>query len=97
VARAADPYVIPYVNPYVIPYALGCVPLASLAERISAGQSPSWGQSAAKTAADWPPSGSGAARPSGALRAIDSSTWPRSWRTCVRAAFGDVSADLVAT
>jgi hypothetical protein len=35
----------------------GAYPLASLAERISAGQSPSWGQSAAKTAADWPPSG----------------------------------------
>jgi len=34
------PHVIPYVNPYVIPYALGCVPLASPAERISAGQSP---------------------------------------------------------
>jgi len=34
------PYVIPHVNPYVIPHALGCVPLASLAECISAGQSP---------------------------------------------------------
>jgi hypothetical protein len=28
------------------------------------------------------PRGSGAARPSGALRAIDSTAWPRSWRTC---------------
>ena len=52
-----DPYVIPHVNPYVIPYALGSVPLASLAERIGAGQSPL--------------GGSGAATPQGALRAID--------------------------
>ena len=37
-------------------------------------RSPAGGQSAAKTAADWPPWGSGAAAPSGALRAIDSST-----------------------
>jgi hypothetical protein len=29
-----------------------------------------------------PLGGSGAARPQGALRAIDSSAWPRSWRTC---------------
>jgi hypothetical protein len=32
--------------------------------------------------ARWPPSGSGAARPSGALRAIDPTAWPRSRRTC---------------
>jgi hypothetical protein len=30
---------------------------------------------------NWPPGGSGAAAPGGALRAIDSSTRPRSWRT----------------
>jgi hypothetical protein len=47
-----DPYVIRYVNRYVIPYAQRVRTLASLAERIGAGQSPSWGQSAAKTAAD---------------------------------------------
>ena len=61
--RAGGPYVIPYV----IPYALGCVPLALLAERIRAGQSPSWGQSAANTAADWPPSG-GVERPGRVVR-----------------------------
>ena len=31
---------------------------------------------------DWPPQGSGAAAPGGALRAIDSSASLRSWRTC---------------
>jgi hypothetical protein len=29
-----------------------------------------------------PPRGSGAARPQGALRAIDPSAWPHSWRAC---------------
>jgi hypothetical protein len=39
-------------------------------------------QSAARTAADWPPRGSGATAPQGALRAIDSTARLRSWRAC---------------
>jgi hypothetical protein len=46
------------VNPYVIPYALGVRTLAFAGPSTSVLVSPpSWGQSAAKTAADWPPSG----------------------------------------
>ena len=58
-AEAANPYVIPYVNPYGsgIPCATGGVPHPSPLTRIGAGQFPSGGQSAAKTAADWPPYG----------------------------------------
>ena len=55
--RPATPTSFPTSTPTSFPTRWGCVPLASLAERIGAGQSPSWGQSAAKTAADWPPSG----------------------------------------
>jgi hypothetical protein len=33
-------------------------------------------------ASTWPPRGSGAAAPGGALRAIDASARPRSWRPC---------------
>jgi hypothetical protein len=62
-----DPYVIPYVNPYVIPYAQGWRTPASVVERICPAQSPSWGQSAAKTAADWPPYG-GVERPGRKVR-----------------------------
>ncbi len=39
------------------PTRTGCVPLPSVAGGIWPGQCPSWGQSAATTAADWPPSG----------------------------------------
>jgi hypothetical protein len=80
--RAATSTSFPTSTSTSFPTRWGCVPLASLAERISAGQYPSWGQSAAKPRLTGPPQGSGAARPSGALRAIDSSAWPRSWRTC---------------
>jgi len=54
---AADPYGIPYVNPYGIPCATGGVPDPSSLTCICPAQDPSGGQSAAKTAADWPPSG----------------------------------------
>ena len=40
------------------------------------------------------PWGSGAATPGGALRAIDSSARPRSWRTLVRAPLAAISAFL---
>ena len=65
--RAATPTSFPTSTPTSFPTRWGCVPLASLAERIGAGQSPSWGQSAAKTAADWPPYG-GVERPRRVVR-----------------------------
>jgi hypothetical protein len=40
----------------------------------------------------WPPRGSGAAAPGGALRAIDASARPRSWRTAAGTACGGHSA-----
>ena len=47
---------------------------------------------------DGPPRGSGAAAPHGALRAIDSSACPRSWRTCgPRRLRRQSEPDLVAT
>ena len=58
----ATPYVIPYVNPHVIPYARGVRTPSPAGRRITAGHAPAGGQSAAKTAADWPPSG-GVERP----------------------------------
>jgi hypothetical protein len=66
-AGRLDPYVIPYVNPYVIPYAQGWRTPASVVEGICPGHAPSWGQSAANTAADWPPSG-GVERPGRVVR-----------------------------
>jgi hypothetical protein len=60
---------------------------------------PSWGQSAATTAPDWPPYG-GVERTdrADALRAIDSSACPRSWRTCgPRRLRRQSQPDLVAT
>jgi hypothetical protein len=80
---ALTPTSFPTSTPTSFPTRRGGVPLASLAERISAGHCPSWGQSAAKTAADWPPYG-GVVRTGrvDALRAIDSTACPRSWRTC---------------
>jgi hypothetical protein len=83
VAKALDPYVIPYVNPTSFPTRRGCVPLASLVERISAGQSPFVGAVSRKNGGLLGPlRGCGAARPQGALRAIDSTACPHSWRTC---------------
>ena len=77
-----DPYVNPYVNPYVIPYALG-VRTPHRPEAGSPVVRPPRGASRPQNPRPTsPPRGSGADRPQGALRAIDSSACPRSWRTC---------------
>ena len=67
--------------------------------RIPAGHAPSWGQAAARCLRPpGPPRGNGAAAPSSALRAIDPSARPRSWRTCGPRHLRRRSApDLVAT
>jgi hypothetical protein len=61
-------------------YANSGVPLRRPDSSVPAGHAPSWGQSAARTAADWPPYG-GVERTgrADALRAIDSTACPRSW------------------
>jgi hypothetical protein len=77
-----DPYGNPYVNAYGIPCAAGGVPLASVAEGVYPAQCPFGGPVGRKNRGRLAPlRGSGAARPQGALRAIDPSACPRSWRT----------------
>jgi hypothetical protein len=73
----------PYAGPYAEPYADHPRTLSPARTGVAAGCGPSWGWSAAQTADDQPPSG-GMERPGrvDALRAIDSSARPRSWRTC---------------
>ena len=56
-AEAVDPYASGYASPYASPYAGHPRTLPVPRARICPGHAPSWGQSAAKTAADWPPSG----------------------------------------
>ena len=65
--EAVDPYASGYASPYASPYAGHPRTPSLLGGRIPAGQTPSWGQSAAKTAADWPPSG-GVERPGRKVR-----------------------------
>jgi hypothetical protein len=72
----------PYASGYASPYAVHPRTPSSAGGWITAAQAPSWGQSAAKPRPTGPPRGNRAARPQGALRAIDSSACPRSWRTC---------------
>jgi hypothetical protein len=55
--QGGESYVNPYVNLYGIPCATDGVPHLSPRARICPGHAPEGGQSAAKTAADWPPSG----------------------------------------
>jgi hypothetical protein len=56
------PTSFPTSTPTSFPTRRSGVPLGSVVQCICPAQSPSWGQSAAKTAADWPPSG-GVERP----------------------------------
>jgi hypothetical protein len=81
VAEAVDPYAGPYAEPYAGPYAGHPrtphrpgppFPLAVPPRGASRPQTPR---------PTSPPRGSGAAAPQGALRAIDSTARPRSWRT----------------
>ena len=80
--QGGDPYVIPHVNLYVIPYAQGWR-TPGLGGRAHRSRScPLVGASRPrKPRPTGPPRGSGAARPQGALRAIDSTACPHSWRT----------------
>jgi hypothetical protein len=77
-----DPPGIPPGNPRGIPPAPDGGPRPSSLGRIAAGRCPFGGPVGRKTRGRLAPRrGSGAAAPSGALRAIDPSARPRSWRT----------------
>src|SRR5918999_1643079 len=65
--RPSDTYASEYASPYASPYAGHPRTPSPSGSRITAGHAPSWGQSAAKTAADWPPSG-GVERPGRKVR-----------------------------
>jgi len=65
--RGLDPYASPYASRYASPYAGHLRTPSPPGRGITAGHAPSWGQSAAKTAADWPPSG-GVERPRRVVR-----------------------------
>ena len=55
--EGGSPTLVSTLVPTLISTRAGCVPLASVAEGICPAQDPEGGQSAAKTAADWPPLG----------------------------------------
>jgi hypothetical protein len=99
VAEAVDPYASGYASPYASPYAGHPRTPSLLGGRIPAGQTPSWGQSAAKTAADWPPYG-GVERTGRAVRFAQLMHRPVRilGGPAVRAAFGgNLKPALVAT
>ena len=52
-----NPYAVPYAYPYGNRYARGVRTPSPAGRRITGGHAPEGGQSAAKPAADWPPSG----------------------------------------
>jgi hypothetical protein len=82
VAEAVDPYASRYASPYASPYAGHPRTPSPPRRRVRPGHAPRGASRPQKPRPTSPPRGSGAARPSGALRAIDSSACPRSWRTC---------------
>jgi hypothetical protein len=57
VAEAADPYASRYASPYASPYAGQLRTPSLIGSAVLASYAPSGGQSAAKPAADWLPSG----------------------------------------
>ena len=70
-------------QPYVIPYAQGVRTPGFAGRAHQCWSVPLRGASQPqKPRLTGPPQGSGAARPQGALRAIDSTACPHSWRTC---------------
>jgi hypothetical protein len=82
-AEAVDPYASRYASPYASPYAGHPRTPSPSGGRITAGHAPVGGPVGRKNRGRLAPlRGSGAAAPGGALRAIDPSARPRSWRTC---------------
>jgi len=81
VSEAVDPYASGYASPYASPTPATRVP-PSPAGAGSPQLRPPRGASRPRFLRPTSPTQrSGAARPSGCLRAIDSMAWPRSWRT----------------
>jgi hypothetical protein len=71
----------PYARPCTDPYARDSRTPSSAGGRITAGYAPRGASRPQTPRLTGPPRGSGAAAPEGALRAIDSTARPHSWRT----------------